>query len=52
MQPRNKYKTKIGMYSTIDVDVFEKFIKLANEKSINRSDLITKFLKKWTEDNK
>ena len=45
-------KNKISVLFTIDTNVFEEFKTISTEKSINRSNLVTKLLKKWMEENK
>ena len=49
---KQKYKTKIGIYSTIDVEVMKEFDRVCDKKAINRSKLLENFIKQWIEENK
>lgn len=52
MQKETKYKTKTGMYHTIDKNVMKEFIELAEKKSINRSQLLEHYISDWIKKNK
>jgi hypothetical protein len=52
MHKETKYKTKTGMYHTIDKKIMEEFIELAKIKSINRSQLIEHYISDWIKKNK
>jgi len=49
---QGKYKTKIGMYTTIDINVMNEFKRLSDENAINRSKLIENFLKQYIKEHK
>lgn len=49
---QGKYKTKIGMYHTVDKNIMNEFIELAKKKSINRSQLLEHYILDWIKKNK
>lgn len=52
MQKESKYKTKIGMYHTIDKNIMKEFIELTEKKSINRSKLLEHYIADWIQNNR
>ena len=52
MQKETKYKTKVGMYHTIDKNIMKEFIELSEKKSINRSKLLEHYISDWINKNK
>jgi len=52
MEIKGKYKTKVGMYNTINKDVMNEFIELSQKKSINRSQLLEHYIIDWIKKNK
>lgn len=43
-------KAKISM--SIDIEVLKEFDRICDDKSINRSSIVNKMIKKWVEENK